>query len=142
MDMVDAWFDHMARVSHCRTLKAERLAAREKGGIVLCATRHDGSVNGAMVSPSPDKPGKWRITWFDVQGFSGDGTRDTKAECIRECLVDGYHDTNRNLLREYSRLASFHEGNERTTAMACAHAAMRLTNAQAARLCRSSLPSY
>ena len=108
----DDWFSHMARVSDCRKLKAKRLAEREPGGLVLCCTRRDGTVMGALVSPSTDYAGKWRITWFDKRGFSGDGTRDSRFACIHECLKEGYHDTNRNLLREYMALASFHEGNE------------------------------
>ena len=110
----DAWLRQSMRESACRKLKARRLAERESGGLVLCCKRRDGSVMGALVSPSTDHAGKWRVTWFDERGFSGDGTRNSKFEAIHECLREGYHDTNRNLLRQYSALPSFQEGNEQT----------------------------
>jgi hypothetical protein len=95
---LDAWFEHMARGSRCRKLKALRLAEREGEALVLCAERRDGWVMGALITPDAD--GRWRVTWFNRDGFSGHGIRDTKFAAIHEAIREGYHDTNRNLLDE------------------------------------------
>jgi hypothetical protein len=117
-------------------LEAQQLA-RQPGGLVLAATGWNGSPIGAMVSPS--QGGQWRVSWFDKFGFAGNTTPDTKEACILLCLEEGYTDTNRNLLTELSRLESFHEGCERTTAVARMHGGC-MTNAQArALLVRATL---
>jgi hypothetical protein len=69
--------------------------------------------HGALISNDIDEPGKVRLTWFDKDGFSGHTVYNTRQEAIRAALQSGYADTNRNLLREYSRLDTFKQGNER-----------------------------
>lgn len=136
MKSIDDWFRHMARKNHCRRLKAERLGS-QSGSIVLeKKNQRDGCPMGVAISVA--QGAGWRITWFDANGFYGDTTRESKAECVLLCLQEGYQDTNRNLLRQLSRLESFHTGCERTTAVARMHAVLCLTNAQAARMVRGS----
>lgn len=89
----------------------------EPGGLVLELKRKDGTSLGAFISPEPDNSGRWRITWFDQRGFSGDTQRATKAACIIDAMKEGYRDTNRNLLRVYAKLQSFQDGNEQTERM-------------------------
>lgn len=72
---------------------------------------------GALISRDIDEPGKFRVTWFDKDGFSGHTVYNTEDEAVRQALGTGYQDTNPNLLRELSKLPSFAEGNERADQM-------------------------
>ena len=126
---------HIMRKNRCRKLKAARLGL-QIGSVVLAKKRQDGSIVGAAISAS--QCGRWRITWFDADGFSGDTTANTKTECVLLCLNEGYTDSNRNLLRQIQRLESFHEGCEQTTAVARMHGGC-MTNAQASLLVRATL---
>ncbi len=122
---VEDWFAAMARASQERQEAAERLAASTPDVLVLCRKRADGVVQGVMVSPSPDSPGRWRVTWFDEGGFFGDGTRNTKLDCVNEAMREGFKDTNRELLRQYMKLDSFHAGNAMTEEIAKWNAGIR-----------------
>lgn len=44
----------------------------------------------ALVSPSPDEPGRWRITYLDADGPAGHVTADTKAEALTRAMEDRY----------------------------------------------------
>lgn len=101
----------MQRRFDVEKLLAEALATETNDGIVLSKTGPAGRRIGAYVSQEPDDSGKWRVTWFDERGFSGHGTRESKAKAILEALQEGYRDTNRALLDELSLLESFRAGN-------------------------------
>lgn len=90
--------------------------AQEPGGLVLVQPHYKKGVGdlGAQITPEPDGSGRWRITYFDKNGFSGDAPRGSKEAAINDALDNGYRDTNRNLLREYTKLDSFDKGNEST----------------------------
>lgn len=112
----------ITRLLMSELLDRERDAAQERpedafldgdGPLVLAMTRNDGLKMGVLVSPSPDQPGKWRLTFFDEDGFSGDTTRTTRPECIALAIREGYRDTNRNLLRELDKTQRFRDGNSR-----------------------------
>ncbi len=109
----DDYFDAMDRHVAVTDELAAKLGA-EPGGLVLAQKRSNGSDMGAYISPEPDGTGRWRITWFDARGFSGDTQRKDKAACVLVALQDGYRDTNRQLLRTLMKQPSFQEGNEDT----------------------------
>lgn len=68
-------------------------------------SRHDGSPMGAMVSLDPS--GKWRVTRFDADGFSGHMVFADKRAAVMDALTSGYRDTDRNLLRRLCRTQRF-----------------------------------
>lgn len=106
-------FARFIQVSDLRDRAAKRLA--EEGGkpVVLMNPQNR---NGAFISPNSDEHGAWRMTDFDQKGFSGHRYFDDKEQAARAAYADGYKDKNRNLLREYSRLDTFSDGNDATHA--------------------------
>ncbi len=107
-------FDRFLEV---KKLLAEGLARELPDGVVLGKLHGTGMRQGAMISREPDNSGKWRVSWFDERGFSGDGRRDSYQAAILEALTEGYRDTNRQLLDELGQLESFHAGNAATMAI-------------------------
>jgi len=91
--------------------RTRQLAARP-GGLILA--QHGERKRGALVTPSILSPGAWRVTYFDVDGFSGDSTYQTKQEAIRDCLRDGYRRPAPTLLRSLAATDRFHAGNAAT----------------------------
>lgn len=89
--------------------QAAAIAGNDDKPVVLADKRQ----HGVLISNDIDEPGKVRLTWFDKDGFSGHTVYNTRQEAIRAAMQSGYADTNRNLLREYSRLDTFKQGNER-----------------------------
>ena len=106
-------FDDVGRKIDIKKALANKMA-EEPGGIVLAMKRSDGKPMGVSVTEEPDGSGRWRLTYFDERGFSGDTIVGTKAEAIKTALGDGYRDTDRNALRKLSKTKEFQDGNEAT----------------------------
>lgn len=93
----------------------EKLAAalsEMPGAVVL--RHHRDEKRGAMVTRSMDAGAEWRVTYFDERGFSGDAPRKDKITAMNEAVGDGFEVLSPNMLREFSKLPSFAEGNEAT----------------------------
>lgn len=101
--------------------RAQRLRARaaalgaEPGVIVL--SMGSKRQHGALISACPVEAGRWRTTWFDMDGFSGHSMRDTKELSVLLALQEGYADRDRGLVTRLSRTEQFREGNERLEAV-------------------------
>lgn len=82
------------------------------GAVVL---RHwSNEKRGAVLTRSMDQGAEWRVTYFDERGFSGDAPRKDRLTAAKEMVNDGFEVIAPNMLREFSKLPSFVEGNEVT----------------------------
>jgi hypothetical protein len=113
-------FEDMQREYRERQAKADSIAAENDGPVVL-QSKHRADM-GALIHPSADEPGKWQYTFFDRDGFSGHTVRDTKQEAVRLAMQEGFGDTNRNMLREFSGTDRWNAGNARADANMATHA--------------------
>lgn len=107
----DDFFSAIQRKIDERKALAYRLAGGP-GGIVLAMNTE--RQHGAMITPDAETPGFWRITWFDVDGFSGHTSRSSKFEAMMCALSEGYADIDRNRLDRLRQTHQFHKGNEAT----------------------------
>lgn len=114
-------FARFIQVSDLRDQAAKRLADEGNKPVVLMNPQNRG---GAFISPNSDEHGAWRMTDFDRNGFSGHRYFDDKEKAARAAYADGYKDKNRNLLREYSLLDTFSDGNDATHARLQANRAL------------------
>jgi Large polyvalent protein associated domain 38/Type III restriction enzyme, res subunit len=109
----DDWFDKMGELSDLKEELAKELG-KGAGALALVSKRSKDGQAGAVVSRNSDGEGAWRFTRFDKDGFSGHMVFDSKEEAVLAALKEGYRDTNRDVLRQVSKLPSFTAGNEFT----------------------------
>jgi hypothetical protein len=74
---------------------------------------------GAILSPSAREPGKWQVTRYDEDGFSGDTTYDRKEQALKELDQDGYAESDQiSLIGQLAITDRFIKGTDTTKAIA------------------------
>lgn len=82
-----AWFD--AILTEIREERAARI--RAVGDVAQGAIlRQEVGQRWAFLLPDMGEPGKWRIQYFDLRGFSGHGVYDTPAALVDAAILGGY----------------------------------------------------
>ena len=70
--------------------------------------------NGAVVHPSSKVKGKWQVSRFDPDGFSGDSTYDSREAAVKDMRRDGYRPTEGGHLERLAATDQFRIGNDKT----------------------------
>jgi len=76
--------------------------------------RRDDDKRGVLIHPSTKRPGRWQVTYWDEDGFSGDTNYATKQEAIGEAYKEGFQVPAPKQFGEISATDRFMEGNEKT----------------------------
>lgn len=92
-------------------------AAADLAAQARVTLRHPTEQKGALITPEFDGSGRWRATWFDDRGFSGDSPRPTKEAAIEEALRMGYTAPDGGLFGLLSGSQRFIDGNAATDEM-------------------------
>ena len=113
--------EKLARISQNELHKAEKLTLKgelsdkDLTGVVISNST---GTRGAFFLPDASEPGRFRMTLFDENGFSGHITRDTYNELASMTLEYGFSKIDDNLLIELSTQESFSKGNLIASAIA------------------------
>lgn len=113
LDVSEPYTDPALAERRHRGEQARHLLA-EPTGLVLAKKGPDGeALLGVSIAPAPNGLGRWRVTTFDEDGFSGHRTCGSKMRAVLLALQEGYTDSDRGLLRRLFRTDRFQEGLQR-----------------------------
>jgi hypothetical protein len=75
---------------HLAAHPARPVPRADQAEFVIPGSAESGRHRGATISPSAKQPGKFQVTEFDDDGFSGDRTYNTREEALKDLRREGF----------------------------------------------------
>lgn len=98
---------HVARLQDRTARRIAAIGDITDGAIV----RQDSGERWDFLLPDMTEPGKWRMQYFDVRGFSGHGIYNTIEQLAIAAVAGGFLTRDDDALDRVQELASFQRGN-------------------------------
>lgn len=102
-----AYEQHIAKLKQREARKIKAIGSIECGAIV----RHKTAERWVILLPDMNEPGKWRIQYFDMNGFSGHAIYENQEQVINCAIAGDYIQRDDAALEKMQEMGSFQRGN-------------------------------